>query len=117
MTDKQPASSEERAESFVFFIREQKVMLSLHLAEIYGIEPHVLHQTVERNIGRFPEDSLLQLSPEEFAALKTPLAASAQITPYAFTRQGVSILSSALFDERALHESQESCAPTCSCRK
>ncbi|OGS76529.1 MAG: hypothetical protein A2Z94_01325 [Gallionellales bacterium GWA2_55_18] len=117
MTDKQPAAPEERLESSIFFIRGQKVMLSLHLAEIYGIEPRVMEQAIERNIGRFPEDALFQLSPEEFAALGARLAASARTAPYAFTRQGVAILSSALFDERALHESQESCAPTCSCRK
>lgn len=117
MTDKQPTAPEERIESFIFLIRGQKVMLSLHLAEIYGIEPRVMEQAIERNIGCFPEDSLFRLNSEEFAALGARLAASTQTAPYAFTRQGVAILSSALFDERALHESQETCAPTCSCRK
>lgn len=117
MTDKQPAASEERIESSIFFIRHQKVMLGVHLAEAYGIEPQALDQAVERNIGRFPEGSVFRLNPEEFAALKIHPAISGQAAPYAFTGQGAATISGILFDERAMHESQETCAPTCSCRK
>ncbi len=117
MIDKQPAASEARIESNIHLIRGQKVMLSMHLAEVYGVEQGVLIRAIERNIDLFPEDSVFQLSTEEFAALETWLATSIQTVPYAFNRQGVAILASALFDERALHESKETCAPTCSCRK
>lgn len=117
MTDKQPIISEERGESNVCFIRGQKVLLGALLAEAYGVDPEVLDETVERNIDRFPEGSVFRVKPEEFTALKSPQVISSQTTPYAFTGQGVSILSSILFDERTMHECQESCAPTCECRK
>ena len=117
MTDKQPVASEERNESRVYLIRGQKVMLSVHLAEMYEAEPRALDQAIERNIERFPEDSMFQLNHEEFSDLKSRLALSSQAAPYAFTGQGVAILSSVLFDERAIHDNQEARAPTCSCRR
>ena len=117
MTDKQPAAIKEHGESNVHLIRGQKVMLSMHLAEVYGIEPRAMDQAIERNIECFPEGSMFQLKPEEIVGLKLQHAASSQTAPYAFTKQGVAILSSALFDERTMHESQEACAPTCSCHK
>lgn len=117
MTGKQPAASEERNESNIFLIRGQKVMLGMHLAEAYEIEPQVLAQAVERNMGRFPENSVFQLSSEEIADLKSQHAISSQKVHYAFNGQGVAALSSALFDERAMHEDQDACASKCSCRK
>lgn len=117
MTGKQPVASEERNESSIFFIRGQKVMLSMHLAEMYEIEPRALDQAVERNIERFPEDSMFQLNPDEVAGLKSQVVISSQAAPYAFTGQGVAMLSSILLDERAIHDNPESCAPTCSCRR
>jgi len=117
MTGKQPVASEERIESKIFFIREQKVMLSMHLAELYGVEPRALAQAVERNIECFQEDSVFQLNPDEVADLKSQLAISSREAPYAFTGQGVAMLSSILLDERAIHDNPESCAPACSCRK
>ncbi len=117
MADKQPEASGESNKSNIHLIRGQKVMLSVHLAEVYGIEPRILVRAIERNIGLFPEDSVFQLNPEECAVLEIRLATLIQTAPYAFTREGVAILASALFDERALHESRETCAPACSCRK
>ena len=117
MTDNQPAAAEERNESNIHFVRGQKIMLGMHLAEAYGIEPQVLGQAVERNIGHFPQDSVFRLKPEEFVGLKLRHAISGQAAPYAFTRQGVATLSCMLFDEREMHEDWEACAPTCSCRK
>jgi hypothetical protein len=117
MTDKQPAASEERIESNIFFIRGQKIMLGIHLAEAYGIEPQAMAQSVERNIEHFPKDSVFQLSPEEFASLKAHHVTSSQAALYAFTRHGVAALSSILFDERAMHENPGACAPACGCRK
>lgn len=117
MIDKQPVASKESSESSIFFMRGQKVMLSMHLAEIYEVEPRILVQAVERNIECFPEDSLFQLNPEEIAGLNLQLANTSQAAPYAFTAQGVVMLSSILLDEPTIHDNQESCAPTCSCRR
>ncbi len=117
MTAMQPAAAEGRNESNIFLVRGQKVMLGIHLAELYEVELRVLDQAVERNMERFPEASVFKLSPEEYASLKSQLAISSLATPYAFTGQGAALLSSILFDERAMHDSQESCSPACSCRR
>lgn len=117
MTDKQPANTEGRIESNIFFIRNQKVMLGIHLAEVYGIRQHALEQAVERNIESFAEGSAFLLKPEELAGLKISHAISGQEKHYAFTRYGVAALSSILFDEWAMHENTGACAPACGCRK
>ena len=117
MTGQQPVALAQGGESNIYLVRGQKVMLSTHLAEIYEIEPMILDQTVRRNIECFPEGSIFQLSQEEFAGLKSQLATPCQAEPYAFTGQGVAMLSGILFDERAMRDDQESCAPACSCRK
>jgi hypothetical protein len=106
MTDKNLIASVEKIESRIFLIRGQKVMLSTHLAELYEVEPRVLIQAVKRNIERFPEDFMFQLTAEEFANLKSQFVISswggARTTPYAFTEQGVSMLSSVLRSSRAI---------------
>lgn len=117
MTDKQTVASEQSNEARIFLVRGQRVMLGAHLAAVYGVEPQALDQAIERNIERFPEDSVFRLNHEEIADLEALLALPIQAIPYALTGQGVAILSSALFDERTLYESHASCAPTCSCRK
>src|SRR5674476_420408 len=98
MTAKQPVVFVELIESKIFLIRGQKVMLSMHLAELYEVEPRVLVQAVKRNIERFPEDFMFQLSAEEFANLKSQFGISSwggvRTAPYAFTEQGVPMLSS-----------------------
>lgn len=90
----------------MFLIRGQKVMLSQHLAELYEVEPRALNQAVKRNIQRFPEDFMFQLNPEEFANLKSQFVTSSwggiRTAPYAFTEQGVAMLSSVLHSERAI---------------
>jgi len=83
-------------------------MLSPHLAELYEVEPRVLIQAVKRNLERFPEDFMFQLSTEEYANLKSQIVISSwggsrRATPYAFTEQGVAMLSSVLRSERAIH--------------
>ena len=108
MADKQPVVFVELIESKIFLIRGQKVMLSMHLAELYEVEPRVLVQAVKRNIERFPEDFMFQLNPEEFANLKSQIVISSwggarRAAPYAFTEQGVSMLSSVLRSARAIH--------------
>lgn len=66
----------EKIEKTIFMIRGQKVMLSTHLAELYDVEPKVLMQAVKRNIDRFPEDFMFQLSVGEFENLKSQFVTS-----------------------------------------
>ncbi len=99
MTAKKSVVSMERIESQIFLIRGQKVMLSMHLAELYDVEPRALVQAIKRNLERFPEDFMFQLSAGEFANLKSQIVTSSwgglrRATPYAFTEQGVAMLSS-----------------------
>jgi hypothetical protein len=106
MTNRKLVASVEQIEAKMFLIRGQKVMLSMHLAELYEVEPRLLVQAVKRNIERFPEDFMFQLSPEEFANLKSQIGISSwggvRTAPYAFTEQGVSMLSSVLRSARAI---------------
>ena len=66
----------EMIERKIYLIRSEKVMLSSNLAELYGVEPKVLIQAVKRNIERFPEDFMFQLSNQEFANLKSQIVTS-----------------------------------------
>ena len=80
----------------------------MRLTELYKVEPRVPVQAVKRNIERFPEDFMFQLDSEEFANLKSQFVISRwggarSATPYAFTEQGVSMLSSVLRSDRAIH--------------
>ena len=107
MASKKSVVSLDAIESQIFLIRGQKVMLSPHLAELYEVEPRVLIQAVKRNIQRFPEDFMFQLSNKEFANLKSQFVTSSwggvrRATPYAFTEQGVAMLSSVLHSDRAI---------------
>lgn len=106
MTNKSLVASVEQIESRMFLIRVQKVMLSTHLADLYEVEPRILVRAVKRNIERFPEDFMFQLSPDEFTNLKSKIGISSwggvRTAPYAFTEQGVSILSSVLHSVRAI---------------
>ena len=92
----------------VFFIRGRKVMLSTHLADLYGIEPRVLIQAFKRNRARFPEQLLVfQLNALEFSALKSQIVISKynhirRSLPYAFTEQGVVALSGVLQSKSAI---------------
>jgi len=97
----------DQIESLIFLIRSQKVMLSPHIAELYDIEPRILVQAVKRNIDRFPRDFMFQLSDNEFANLKSQIVTSSwggprRAKPYAFTEQGVAMLSSVLRSKRAV---------------
>lgn len=96
---------------YIFFIRGHKVMLSPHLAELYDVPTKVLIQSAKRNIDRFPEDFMFQLTWEEISILG-PSSRSQFVTlkkgqnikylPYAFTEQGVAMLSSILRSKRAI---------------
>ena len=107
MKDKYAIIPIERIEKRIFLIRNQKVILSIDLAELYGVEPRVLVQAVKRNINRFPDDFMFQLTNQEFANLKSQFVTSSwgglrRSMPYAFTEQGVAMLSSVLNSERAV---------------
>ncbi len=82
-------------------------MLDSTLAELYGVETKTLVRAVQRNRSRFPADFMFQLSPTEFANLRSQLGTSSswggrRYRPYVFTEQGVSMLSSVLKSERAI---------------
>jgi ORF6N domain len=91
----------------IFLFRGQRVILSLDLAELYGVEAKALVPAVKRNVDRFPEDFMFQLSNEEFKSLKSQFVTSSwgirRFNPYAFTGQGVTMLSSVLRSKRAVH--------------
>ena len=94
-------------EGKILLIRGQKVMLSTYLAELYGVETRVLNQAVKRNINRFPEDFMFQLNNFEADQLVSQNVIPHRkyfggSLPYAFTEQGVAMLSSVLNSERAV---------------
>lgn len=94
-------------ENCIFLIRGQKVMLSTHLAGIYGVEAKRLIEAVKRNKERFPVDFMFPLTREEFTNLKSQIAASSwggirRATPYAFTEHGILMLSSVLNSRQAI---------------
>ena len=91
----------------ILLIRGQKVMLSAHLAELYDVETRVLNQAVKRNISRFPEDFMFQLNTSDAEQVVSQNVIPHKkyfggSLPYAFTEQGVAMLSSVLNSERAI---------------
>jgi len=97
----------ERIERSILLVRGQKVMLSTDLAELYQVEPRALVQAVKRNIARFPGDFMFQLTEGEYSDLKSQIVISSwgglrRGRPYAFTEQGVAMLSSVLRSKRAV---------------
>ncbi len=92
--------------SRIYFIREQKVMIDSDLAELYGVETKRLNEQVKRNIERFPEDFMFQLTDMEFSNLRSQIATSSwggrRKPPYVFTEHGVLMLSSVLNSDRAI---------------
>jgi len=106
------SGSEFAIESRIMLVRGQKVMMDRDLAELYGVPTKALNQAVKRNIQRFPEDFLFQLTLEEgrgllllrsqTVTLKDPRGRHRKYAPYVFTELGVSMLSSVLGSERAI---------------
>ena len=90
----------------IHVIRNQKVMLDFDLALLYQIETKVLKQAVRRNIERFPEDFMFELTIEEFDSLRSQIVTSSyggtRYMPFAFTEQGVAMLSSVLNSKKAI---------------
>ncbi len=106
METSMPAARIERA---IFVIRGQKVMIDADLAELYGVKIKVFNQAVKRDKKRFPSDFMFQLNREEGAALRSQFVTlkrgrgqHRKYLPYAFTEQGVAMLSSVLNSERAI---------------
>src|SRR5437899_3624261 len=98
----------QRIAQSIYLLRGQKVMLDSDLARLYGVTTGHLNRAVKRNAGRFPIDFMFQLSSEEMHSLRCQIGISkrrrggGRYRPYAFTEQGVAMLSSVLNSERAV---------------
>ena len=98
----------ERIEQKIYFIRSQKVMFDSDLAELYGVETKQLKRQVRRNIRRFPDDFMFEMTRDEYreylrcqnGTLKK--GQHSKYLPYAFTENGVAMLSTVLNSERAI---------------
>jgi len=103
----------ERIERLILLIRGHKVMLDSGLAELYGVTTKRLNEQVRRNLSRFPEDFMFQLTESETQVLRSQFATSKEgrggrrYLPYAFTEQGVAMLSSVLNSERGINAIME----------
>ena len=101
-------SAAERVGRFILVIRRQRVLLDEALAALIGVETRVLLQAVKRNFERFPADFMFALSAPEWAALRSQSVISKlgsggrRYAQYAFTEQGVAMLSSVLNSDRAI---------------
>lgn len=97
----------ERIEQKILVFRGEKVMLDSDLAELYGVETKGLNRAVKRNLERFPEDFMFQLTPDEVEDLRCQFGTSKgkggrRYLPYVFTEQGVAMLSGVLHSKRAI---------------
>ena len=94
-------------EKRIFIIRGQKVILDFHIAELYQVETKALKRAVKRNRARFPSDFLFELNQQEYTALRYQLGTlkrgeHSKYLPYAFTEQGIAMLSGVLGSPRAV---------------
>ena len=104
----------ERIERSILMIRGHKVMLDADLAELYGVTTFNLNKAVKRNMNRFPDDFMFQLTTDEASALRFQIGMSKpkgrggrRYLPYVFTEQGVAMLSSVLRSKRAVQVNVE----------
>lgn len=110
MTKKQTLAilSDDIVVNKIYIIRNQKVMLDSDLAELYGVETKVLNQSIKRNIDRFPEDFMFQLTESEWESLRSQFVTSKigrggrTYLPNVFTEHGVLMLSSVLNSQQAI---------------
>lgn len=99
----------QQVHSKIYEIRGVKVMLDFDLAELYEVETRVLNQSVKRNIKRFPPDFMFQLSKVEWETMRSQFVTASQnkrninVTPYAFTEQGLAMLSGILNSDKAIN--------------
>ncbi|MFM6976069.1 MAG: ORF6N domain-containing protein [Sphingobacteriaceae bacterium] len=102
-----PAPADEAVLNKIYVIRDQKVMLDRDLAELYEVSTSYLNKAVQRNIKRFPKDFMFQLQETEFRNLMFQIGTSSwggtRKLPYAFTEQGVAMLSGLLNSDRAIN--------------
>lgn len=104
------ATVSESVNELIFLIRGRKVMLSSHLADLYQVEVRTLVQAVKRNAERFPADFMFQLTPEELGSLRSQnvilesrgKGKHSKYLPYAFTQEGIVMLSSVLRNSQAV---------------
>ncbi len=99
--------AQEIVENKIFFLRGKKVMIDRDLAKLYGVETKALNQAVKRNMERFPEDFMFQLTQNESKSLRSQNVTlkrgqHAKYLPYAFTEHGILMLSSVLDSKRAI---------------
>lgn len=100
---------EYRIEQIIYVIRSYKVMLDSDLADLYGVKTKVLNQAVKRNKERFPDDFMFQLNKSEYQNLRSQIVTSSseyggrRTLPFAFTENGVAMLSSVLNSKRAIN--------------
>ncbi len=98
----------EKIERKIYFFRRQKIMIDRDLAELYGVETRVLNQAVRRNLKRFPDDFMFQLSKEETEIWKSQIVMTnkermgLRRRPCAFTQEGIAMLSGVLNSDRAI---------------
>jgi hypothetical protein len=102
-----PASQEMIIASKIFVLREEKVILDVHLAELFGVETRVLKQAVKRNRDRFPADFLYELTEKEIELVVSQNVIPVKKylggdVPFAFTKNGVGMLSSVLKSKKAI---------------
>jgi len=95
-------------QSKIYEIRKQKIMLDFDLAELYQVETRVLNQAVKRNIKRFPSDFMFQLTEKEWLGMSSQIVMTSgskrpkTALPYAFTEQGLTMLSGVLNSDKAV---------------
>jgi len=101
-----------RIDETILWIRDERVILDQDLAVLYGVQTKAITQAVRRNVDRFPADFMFQLSGDEWKVLRSRIVTSKgrggrRYRPYAFTEQGVAMLSSVLKSKRAIEVNVE----------
>ena len=97
-----------RIEKIIYLVRGHRIILDFDLAEIYDVETKQFNQAVKRNMKRFPQDFMFQLTEHEYESIRsqfiknTPTHGGRRYLPYAFTEQGIAMLSSVLNSDRAI---------------
>ena len=97
----------EKITSKIYLIKNEKILLDTDLADLYGVETRVLKQAVRRNLNRFPADFMFQLTKKEYQSLRSQIVIlkrgqHIKYLPFAFTEQGVAMLSSVLNSDKAV---------------
>ena len=99
----------QKIQTKIHIVRDQRVMLDFDLAEMYEVETRILNQAVKRNIKRFPEDFMFQLTEKEWQIMSSQIVMTSSSTrpktalPYAFTEQGLAMLSGVLKSDKAIN--------------